>query len=64
MMRYTLLLLSVFLIVACVTHAERDSKAPRVAGTSPLNGSIDVDPSLNEISVTLGYASRPNLVID
>ena len=52
MMRYTLLLLSAFLLVACVAHAERDSKAPRVVGTSPVNGSIDVDPSLTEISVT------------
>lgn len=40
------------LFIASIACAERDTTAPRVIETFPLNGSTDVDPSLNEISVT------------
>jgi len=45
----------VFLLMAtnvAVAGGEQDSRPPRVVSTSPQNGSMDVDPSLNEISVT------------
>ena len=40
------------LSIVSVAYAENDTKAPRVIETYPINGSTDVDPSLNEISVT------------
>ncbi|MDY6989728.1 MAG: Ig-like domain-containing protein [Thermodesulfobacteriota bacterium] len=41
-----------------VAGGEQDSRPPRVVSTFPQNGSIDVDPSLNEISVTFNEAMR------
>jgi len=35
---------------------ESDTKAPSVIATFPFNGSMDVDPSINEISVTFDEA--------
>ena len=51
----------VFLLIA--THAavawgEQDTRPPRVVSTSPQNGSMDVDPSLKEISVTFNEAMQ------
>ena len=47
-------LLFVVILFLCFGMAcgENDSTAPRVISTFPLNGSQDVDPSINEISVT------------
>ncbi|MCP4677302.1 MAG: Ig-like domain-containing protein, partial [Deltaproteobacteria bacterium] len=39
-------------IVSFVGWAAPDSVPPRVVETNPLNGTLDVDPSLKEISVT------------
>lgn len=40
------------LSIASIACAEKDTKAPRVIETHPMNESTDVDPSLSEISVT------------
>jgi len=52
MKRIILLFLVLSLPIASIAYAEKDTKAPRVIETFPLNGSADVDPSLSEISVT------------
>ncbi len=36
----------------CISCAESDSKAPNVIETFPISGSVDIDPSITEISVT------------
>jgi hypothetical protein len=46
---FILLLVLISFSAAC---AEKDTKPPRVVSTSPTNGSRDVNPSINEISVT------------
>ena len=51
MTKKLLLILVMGLISLSTACAEQDNKAPRVTGTYPQNGSQDVDPSLNEISV-------------
>ena len=47
--RTILILTIVFSPLACT---EKDSQAPNVVATYPSSGNIDVDPSINEISVT------------
>ena len=49
------LLMVTNVVVAC---GEKDRTPPRVVSTFPQNGSIDVDPSLNEISVTFNERMR------
>jgi len=49
------LLLAMNVAVAC---AEQDTRPPRVVSTSPQNGSMDVDPSLKEMSVTFNEEMR------
>lgn len=44
-----LVLMVYFFVIGC---AEQDKQAPNVVSTTPANGSTDVDPSLNEITVT------------
>ena len=39
-------------VIGFISCTENDSKAPSVIATFPPNGSTDVDPSINEISVT------------
>lgn len=39
-------------VIGFISCTENDSKAPSVIGTFPPNGSTDIDPSINEISVT------------
>ena len=40
--------------------AKKDTDAPRVVTTNPQNGSIDIDPSLSEISVTFNEEMMDN----
>ena len=40
------------LFIAALACGEKDTQAPRIVETFPVNGSTDVDPSLNEISAT------------
>ena len=52
-MRWKILfVLMMVLINISVGCTEKDTKPPRVVDTFPPNGSQDVDPSINEISVT------------
>lgn len=52
MKRTALLVVCLCLIVSVAACSEKDSQPPRVVGTTPTNGSQDVDPALTEISVT------------
>ena len=47
-----LLVLMIVLTIFSVACSEEDTEAPRVVDTFPPNGSQDVDPSIDEISVT------------
>ncbi len=47
---YFLVVVIIFSI--CISCTESDSKAPNVIETFPISGSIDVDPTITEISVT------------
>ena len=40
-----------FLLVLLIGCGEKDTEAPRVVSTMPVNQSVDVDPALSEISV-------------
>ena len=40
------------IVIGSISCTGNDSKAPSVIATFPPNGSTDVDPSINEISVT------------
>ena len=52
MIHNRLFVLMMVLTIGSVECGEKDTEAPRVVYTFPLNGSQDVDPSINEISVT------------
>ena len=52
MIHKVLFVLMVALTIIFVGCSEKDTKAPRVVDTFPPNGSQDVDPSINQISVT------------
>jgi hypothetical protein len=52
---FILLLVLISFSAAC---AEKDTKPPRVVSTSPTNGSRDVNPSINEISVTFDKETK------
>ena len=52
MVRKTFLVFALILIIVGMACAQEDSKPPRVVSTFPQNGSLDVDPSIKEISVT------------
>ena len=39
-------------VIGFISCTQSDSKAPSVIATFPTNGTTDVDPSINEISVT------------
>ena len=52
MVRKTFLVFALILIIIGMACAQEDSKPPRVVSTFPQNGSLDVDPSIKEISVT------------
>lgn len=39
-------------VIGFISFTQSDSKAPSVIATFPPNGTTDVDPSINEISVT------------
>lgn len=40
------------IVIGFISCTANDSKAPRIIATFPPNGNTDVDPSINEISVT------------
>ena len=46
------LVLIVLLTIIFVGCSEKDTEAPRIVNTVPANGSQEVDPSINAISVT------------
>lgn len=46
------ILLTVAIVISTSSCAKSDTTAPKVTATNPPNGSIDVDPSISEISVT------------
>ncbi len=46
------LFLLLAIIIMCTSCTEQDTQEPYVIETSPPNGSIDVDPSITELSVT------------
>lgn len=53
--KYALVIAAVLLVFVSLTNgytAEKDNLLPKVISTSPQNAAKDVDPSLNEISVT------------
>jgi len=52
MNRQVLFVLMIVLIIIAVGCSETDTTVPRVVDTFPPNGSEDVDPAINEISVT------------
>ena len=52
MTKSAFLFIVILLLSFGIACGEKDSTAPRVISTLPLNGSQDVDPTLNEISVT------------
>ena len=52
MIQKVLFVLMMVLTIISVGCGEKDTEAPRVVDTFPPNGSQDVDPSINEISVT------------
>jgi hypothetical protein len=56
MKKKTRLLVSTLLLTLITGCAEKDTQPPRVVRTTPENGSVNVDPSLNEISVKFDEA--------
>ena len=44
--------IAIAVVIGSISCTENDSRAPSVIATFPPNGSTDVDPSINEISVT------------
>jgi hypothetical protein len=52
MVKKSFLVCALILIIIGMACAQEDSKPPRVVSTFPQNGSLDVDPSIKEISVT------------
>lgn len=52
MIQKVLFVLMMVLTIISVGCSEKETEAPRVVDTFPPNGSQDVDPSINEISVT------------
>lgn len=52
MVKKAFLVFALIFIIIGIAYAQGDSKHPRVVSTFPENGSQDVDPSINEISVT------------
>lgn len=52
----SLLFLTLALVIILTGCGEKDNSAPYVVNTFPENGSQDVDPSVNELSVTFNEA--------
>ena len=52
MRKAVILLVVLGIVCGCSKKATEDTEPPQVVTTNPVNGSVDVDPSLTEISVT------------
>ena len=58
MKKETLILFLSTVVLFSAACGDNDSTPPRVVSTFPQNGSVDVDPSLNEISVAFNEKMR------
>ena len=51
-----MMMLVLIIATICLGCGKKDTDPPRVVTTDPVNGSVDVDPAITEISVTFNEA--------